>query len=270
MAEPLKPTLQKPPGYRDPTIPAKPMPRPLPRKPVLPTSFRRKSKRRNYCRTCCCFVFVFILILIIVLTIAGGIFYIWFEPKLPVFHLQSFRIPRFNVTVKPDGTYLDAQTVTRVEVKNPNGKLALYYGTTSIDITVGGETELGSKEVGGFVQAKKNATSVKVATAVKSQLVDDGSGTKLKNGYRSKDLMVNVEAKTHLGYIVQGWKIGTVGVNVHCGGRRLRKLDNGDMPRCTVNILKWYSTFLSFFFNFLCKSASLIDAQTKLIPDVYF
>jgi hypothetical protein len=64
--------------------------------------------------------------LIIVAAVALGLLYLWFVPRLPVFHLQSFRIPQFKVTAKADGTYLDARTVTRVEVKNPNGKLSFF------------------------------------------------------------------------------------------------------------------------------------------------
>ena len=244
MAEqPQKPALQKPPGYRDPTTtPGKPaIARPPPRKPVLPPSFHPKKRRRNWCRTCCCFVFVFFILLILVVAIAGGLFYLWFDPKLPVFHLQSFRVPKFNVTVKPDGTYLDAETVTRIEIKNPNGKLAIYYGGTQVGVTVGeDETELGSKEVSGFTQGKKNTTSLKVETSVKNQLVDDGSGTKLKNGFKNKGLVVDVEARTRVGFIVQGLKIGTVGVNALCGAVSLKKLDSGDMPKCSVNLFKWY------------------------------
>lgn len=241
MAEqPLKPPLQKPPGYRDPAAPGKPVVRPPQRKPVLPASFQPRKKRRNWCRTCCCFLVVFFILLSLAVAIAGGVFYLWFEPKLPVFHLQSLRIPRFNVTVKPDGTYLDAGTVVRIEVKNPNGKLELYYGGTHVDVTAWGDTELGTKDVGGFTQGKGNTTSLKVETTVKNQLVDDGIGRRLKNGYKSKELVVNIEGKTHVGYIVQGVKIGTAEVGVFCGGVSLKKLDSGDMPKCSLDLLQWY------------------------------
>lgn len=243
MAEqPLKPPpLQKPPGYRDPAAPGKPVARPLQRKPVLPASFHPRKRRRNWCRTCCCFVFVFLLLLTLAVAIAGGIFYLWFEPKLPVFHLQSLRIPQFNVTVKPDGTYLDAGTVTRIEVKNPNGKLELYYGGTHVEVSVGEDedAELGRKDLEGFTQGKENTTSLKVETTVKNQLVDDGLGKRLKSGHKSKDLVVKIEAKTSVGYIVQGVKIGTVEVGVLCGGVSLKKLDSGDMPKCSIDLLKW-------------------------------
>ncbi|XP_062090595.1 NDR1/HIN1-like protein 6 [Humulus lupulus] len=240
--QPQKPPLQKPPGYRDPTAaPGKPaMSRPPPRKSVLPTTFHHKKRRRNWCRTCCCFIFVFLLLLIFVLAIAGGLFYLWFDPKLPVFHLQSFRVPKFNVTVKSDGTYLDAHTVTRIEVKNPNSKLEIFYGRTQVSVTAGGDdTEFGSQQVSGFTQGKKNTTSLKIETAVKNQLVDDGLGTKLKNGFKNKGLVVDVEARTRVGFIVQGMKIGTVEVDALCGGVSLKKLDSGDMPKCSVNLFKW-------------------------------
>jgi hypothetical protein len=54
---------------------------------------------------------------------------------------------------------------------------------------------LGSEDVGGFTQGKKNTTSLKVETGVRNQLVDDGEGTRLKAGFLSKDLVVHVQVR---------------------------------------------------------------------------
>ncbi|XP_050280189.1 NDR1/HIN1-like protein 6 [Quercus robur] len=250
MAEPpLKPVLQKPPGFRDQNFPTQSAPKPVMRTPLLPQSYhpkkRRSSRRsRGCCRSCCCFFCCLILILIVIVGVASAIFYLWFLPKTPVFRLQSFRIPRFNVTVKPDGTYLDAQTLIRVEAKNPNGKLSLFYKDihVNVNVKVGAKadpTELGSGKVAGFTQRKRNTTSLKVETNVKNQLVDDGEGAKLKASFKSKGLVVSVEARTGLGYIVRGLKIGPLGVKVLCGGVSLKGLEDGKIPKCTINTLKW-------------------------------
>ncbi|EOX95792.1 Late embryogenesis abundant hydroxyproline-rich glycoprotein family, putative [Theobroma cacao] len=240
---PLKPVLQKPPGYKDPSAPAvKPGFRPPPRKPVLPPSFHPKKRRGGCCRVCCCCFCIFFLILILLLLICGAVFYLWFDPKLPGFHVQSVRISRFNVTNKPDGTYLDAQTTTRLEVKNPNAKMTYYYGNTEVDVSVGeggDETELGTTTVHGFTMGKQNTTSLKVETKVINKLVDDGVGTRLQARYRSKSLRVSVEARTKIGLGVAGLKIGMVGVTVKCDGIALKRLDGGDMPKCVINMLKW-------------------------------
>lgn len=244
MAEPpKKPALQKPPGYRDPRGPGKPVPRPPPRKPALPPSFRTKRKRRSCGRTCCCFLCFLIVILIIAAVVVGGVSYLWFSPKFPVFHLQSYRIPVFNVTVKPDGTYLDARTVIRIEVRNPNSKLKVYYGRTEINAVVGKaetETELGQSEVAGFTQGNENARSLKIESSAKNRLIDDGVGRKLKSGYKNKHLEVRVEARTSVGYVVGRWRIGALRVTLSCGGMTFKSLDGGgDMPKCTVNLLRW-------------------------------
>ncbi|KAJ7951260.1 putative Late embryogenesis abundant hydroxyproline-rich glycoprotein family [Quillaja saponaria] len=240
MAEPpLKPTLQKPPGYRDPTNPGRPIPRQPVRKPAIPPSFRPKKKSRSCCRACCCFFCIFILILIVLFLIAGGLFYVWYEPKLPEFHLQTFRLPQLNVTVRPDGTYLNAETVTRVEVKNPNNKLGWYYDGTRFEISIGDDTVLGSKNIPNFSVGKGKTTSLKVETSVKNQLINDGKGKKLKSQISSKDLMVFVDVKTKAGLILEGWKVGTVEINVLCGDVKLKNLENGEMPKCTINLLKW-------------------------------
>ncbi|KHN35358.1 hypothetical protein glysoja_028988 [Glycine soja] len=97
MEEP-KPILQKPPGYRDPN--SKPLP-PPPRKPMLTPSFQPKPKRRSCCRICCCTFCLTILILILVVVIAAALFYLIYDPSLPEFHLDSFRVPKLNFTGVP-------------------------------------------------------------------------------------------------------------------------------------------------------------------------
>ncbi|XP_030468273.2 NDR1/HIN1-like protein 6 [Syzygium oleosum] len=242
MAEPpQKPVLQKPPGYRDPSVPVQPPPRQPFRKPVMPPSMYPRKKRRGCCRACCCCFCVLIFLIFCVLVIAGAAFYIWFGPKIPVFHLQSFEIPRFNVTVKPDGTYLNARTVARVEAKNPNEKLGLYYGGTNVDISLGQDKGIGmgSASLPGFSQGKKNVTSLKVATEVRDEVVEDGMGAGLRSGYRSKSLVVKVEVRTSVGANIEGWKVGRVGVTLECGDVTIKDLEGGDMPKCKIKLLHW-------------------------------
>ncbi|KAA3475216.1 protein YLS9-like [Gossypium australe] len=239
---PVKPVLQKPPGYKDPNSPAgQPRFRPPPRKPVLPPSFHPKKRKISYGRACCCCFCIFFLIFLLLILICGAVFYLWFDPKLPGFHIQSFRISRFNVTKKPDGTYLDARTTTRLEVKNPNGKMTYYYGDTEVAVSFGEggyETELGTTTVPAFTMLEKNTRSLRVETKESNKLVVDEVGNKLVARYRSKSLPVNVEARTKVGVGVAGLKIGMVGVTVKCDGMSKKQLDGGDMPKCVINMLK--------------------------------
>ncbi|TYH43125.1 hypothetical protein ES332_D11G106800v1 [Gossypium tomentosum] len=240
---PVKPVLQKPPGYKDPNSPAGQRRfRPPPRKPVLPLSFHPKKRKTSYGRACCCCFCIFFLIFLLLILICGAVFYLWFDPKLPGFHIQSFRISRFNVTKRPDGTYLDARTTTRLEVKNPNGKMTYYYGDTEVEISFGEggyETELGTTTVPAFTMLEKNTRSLRVETKASNKLVVDEVGNKLRARYRSKSLPVNVEARTKVGVGVAGLKIGMVGVTVKCDGMSKKQLDGGDMPKCVINMLKW-------------------------------
>ncbi|KAJ7962519.1 putative Late embryogenesis abundant hydroxyproline-rich glycoprotein family [Quillaja saponaria] len=236
---PEKPVLQKPPGYRDLSNPGQPVPLPPGRKPAIPPSFRPKKKSRSCWGACCFFFCILVLFLIVFFLVAGGLFYFWFDPKLPEFHLQSFKLPQLNVTVKPDGTYLNVEAVARVEVKNPNSKLEWYYDGTRFEISIGNDTVLGSKNLPKFSVGKKNTTSLKVVTSVKNQLVPDGIGTKLKSQISSKDLMVFVNVKTKAGLVAKGWNAGTMEVNVLCGNVKLKNLENGEMPKCTINLLEW-------------------------------
>ncbi|KAK4268847.1 hypothetical protein QN277_022079 [Acacia crassicarpa] len=239
---PLKPVLQKPPGYKDPNNPHPPKPRPpLARKPVLPLSLRSKHQRRRRCyRKCCCVLCVFILIIIVALIVAASFIYVVYDPQPPVFHLQSFRVPRLNITEKPDGTYLDASTVARVEVKNPNSKIQWYFGETRLAIsTDGGNVNLGEKTIPGFSIKAKDVTLLKAETSVKDQILVDNEGKNLKGKFRSREFVPSVEVRTRVGLNVQSLKIGTVGITAVCGEVTLKKLEAGAMPKCTITLLKW-------------------------------
>lgn len=243
MAEPpLKPILQKPPGFKDPNLAALPVPRPPVRKPILPSPLSQKNKkRRSCCRRCCCYLCFFVLILIVVIVAAGGVLYLLFEPKLPVLHLQSFRISKFNVTDKSDGSYLDAKTIGRIEIKNPNSKLSINFDDIEVEIGAGEGTriELGSTIMPSFVQSRENTTSLKIETVVSSETVDDGAGRKLNSGNRTGELVVYVEARTKIGFMVDGRRMPAVKIEVSCGGVSLKSLDRGDMPKCSLHLRRW-------------------------------
>ncbi|KDP28527.1 hypothetical protein JCGZ_14298 [Jatropha curcas] len=237
--QPMNPVLQKPPGYKDPS---KPVPRPLPRKAVLPPAFQPRKVRRTCCGRIWCIVYVSVAALLFLIGILGGIFIIWFDPKSPAFHVQSFKISTFDIATKTDGTYLNAATVARVEVRNPNPRLTYRYGVSEVEITVGKEqqTELGSTSLAGFIQAKKNTTSLKIATRVKNAVIEDGVGSRLKSHFKSRSMVVNLRAKTTVGLgVMKGLEIGMLGLDVLCDGITLKEIDGGNMPKCTIRTLKW-------------------------------
>uniref|UniRef100_A0A5B6YGS2 Late embryogenesis abundant protein LEA-2 subgroup domain-containing protein n=1 Tax=Davidia involucrata TaxID=16924 RepID=A0A5B6YGS2_DAVIN len=239
MNEQRQPVLQKPPGYRDPSTPGQTHTRPPFRKPVLPQSYRPEKKRsRSCCCLCCCFICILILVLLFLIVVAGGVFYLWFEPRLPIFHLKSLEFTRFNVTVNPDGAYLNSQTVVRVEARNANSELRVIYDRTEVWLSVG-NVELGSASLPGFTQEKKNITMLKFTTQAKNELVDSGGGTKLKDGFRSKSLVVSAEIQSGIGLGSGGWNTNRVGVKVLCGGVSLKQIEGGAMPKCSINFLKW-------------------------------
>ncbi|CAA7016874.1 unnamed protein product [Microthlaspi erraticum] len=249
---PMKPVLQKPPGYRDPNAATPPPPTPPPiavrpehqpmrKTSAMPSSFRPKRKRRSCCRFCCCCVCISLVLFIFLLLVGTAVFYLWFDPKLPTFSLASFRLDGFKLADDPDGASLSATAVARVEMRNPNSKLVFYYGDTAVELSVGSgndETGMGETTIKGFRQGPKNSTSVKVETTVTNQLVDRGLAKRLAGKFQSKDLVISVVAKTKFGLGVAGIKIGMLAVNLRCGGVSMNKLDT-DSPKCTLNTLKW-------------------------------
>ncbi|KAJ6404315.1 hypothetical protein OIU84_012485 [Salix udensis] len=197
----MKPPLQTPPGYRDPNLPAKSAPRPLPTKAMLPPSFQPRKRRSRHCRLCFCCLILLIMVAILLLMIAGGLFYLWFDPKLPVFHLQSLKLSALNITKKPDGTFLSAKMVARIE-------------------------------------GQQNTTSLKIETSVNNELIEDGIGSKILDQFMSKKLKVNLDVKTSIGIGAEGVKTGLLGVEVLCGGVTLKETIT-EMPRCIISTLKW-------------------------------
>ncbi|KAJ6338375.1 hypothetical protein OIU76_007945 [Salix suchowensis] len=239
--KPMKPALQTPPGYRDPNFPAKSAPRPLPTKAMLPPSFQPRKRRSRHCRLCFCCLILLIMIAILLLMIAGGLFYLWFDPKLPVFHLQSLKLSAFNITKKPDGTFLSAKMVARIEVRNPNEKIIYHFGESNVETTAGDdEVSLGSTTLPEFTQGQQNTTSLKIETSVNNELIEDGIGSKILDQFTTKKLKVNLDVKTSIGIGAEGVKTGLLGVEVLCGGVTLKETIT-EMPRCIITTLKWIS-----------------------------
>ncbi|KAI4328874.1 hypothetical protein L6164_021195 [Bauhinia variegata] len=240
MAEtPTNPVLQKPPGYKDPSMPGQPVKPPI-GKPVLPISFQPKKSRRSCCGTCCCIFCIVLLIFVFVLIIVAGLVYIIYDPRVPVFRLQSFRIPRLTVADKPDGKYLDAQTMARVEVKNPSAKMVWYFEDTSFEISANdGDVSLGSKTIPAFSLKQDEATSLKVETRVKGTPLDDGLGKNLKGLLQSKEFVPNVKVRTKAGVGLDEVKVGMVEIEVECGHVTMKGIENGQTPKCTITFLKW-------------------------------
>lgn len=234
------PSLKKPPGFRDPGAPQV-RPKPPQVRKTLPPSFPRERRRRRFCRCCCCFFTVLILTLVVLLAAAGGVFYLWYKPHLPVFHLQSVRSPKFKISTTPDGTVLDSQMVIRVQATNPNGKIGLSYRKGQVRISSGNgdeEVDLGSGKFPDFEQKKKNSTVLKFAGQVKKQVIDDGVGKNLKDQFRSKQMVVNVEIRTSVEMRLEKWKVAAGGLRVVCAGS-LRKLEAGATPTCQIKVLNW-------------------------------
>ncbi|CAA6661034.1 unnamed protein product [Spirodela intermedia] len=239
-----KPVLQKPPGYRDPAAPAPAPPRPPVRKQPLPPSFRginakhgrHRSRRPCFCWFCC-WLFILLVVLFFAIAIAGA----------PSFHFESIQNPKFNVTAKPDGSFLDATTVVRIQIANPNRKISVTFSPTEASVTVPGDGDSGDSSLGSgtfpaFDLGKKNSTVIRLEARVQGAAVDEVQGKRLSSQFRSKSLRVMVELQTRLRILHGGKKSGTVPVKVLCGGDgglTLKQLEGGASPKCTINLFKW-------------------------------
>ncbi|KAF5193389.1 hypothetical protein FRX31_017024 [Thalictrum thalictroides] len=76
-------------------------------------------------------------------------------------------------------------------------------------------------------------------------LISDADGNTLKNGFKSKTIVVSVLVRTSFGITLNSWnlKLGMMPVRVICEHMSLKNLLDGAgagaNPKCTVNLLKW-------------------------------
>lgn len=241
MSEPVKPILPKPPGHRDPAAPPlKPPPARRPIRPILPTTYRppKKTKSRKCCRKCYCATCIIILLLILLIAAAGCVFYLLFQPKAPVIHLQSVEFKRLNVTASLDGPVLNSEAVIRIEIRNQNSMLTMHYGKTDVSLK-GSDVDLGKGSLPAFSQDKKNTTVLKLTTKVKGMLLDSGSGKKVRDGFKSKKLMMWTEVNTKIGVGSKGWNTVKVPIKAICEGVTLKDVDRGSsVPKCKISVFK--------------------------------
>ncbi|XP_055808258.1 NDR1/HIN1-like protein 6 [Solanum dulcamara] len=227
--------LKKPPGFKDPTIPIQ-MP---PRKINLPPLFSPQKRKNRTC--CCCFCcFLIILILLLLLVASCGFLYLWFNPKLPVFHLRSLEFTEFNVTESQDGPKLNSQSSVGVELKNPNRELKIVYGDIKVELKGENDVNMGAGKVVGFVQEKKNVKVVKFAMKSNELLYGESVGKLIKIGFKNKNLRVSADVTTAIGIGYKGWKSWKFGVRVSCGSLRLKQIENDATSKCGITLFNWF------------------------------
>ncbi|KAJ0962961.1 hypothetical protein J5N97_028083 [Dioscorea zingiberensis] len=256
-----KTMLQKPPGYRDamatnggaatrpPMVPRKP--------PQLPPTLRHPGKppaRRRPRRSCCCrtcfWVTLILLALVVVLAVACFLAYLWFQPRLPSYRIESIRVSRFNVSSRSDGSsYLDAAAAVAVQAANHNGKMELSYADLEAWVSVAdddGDVTIGSSGASGFVQGKRNSTVVRFSANVKGMMVDEAVGRRMAVRFKSKELRFGLELRTRVAARVSGKRTRRVPIRVVCGAVSLKQVataggggHGGVLPNCSIYLFRW-------------------------------
>lgn len=240
-----KPVLQKPPGYRDPSVPTAGV-KPPPRKPQLPPAFRHPGKpsrrhttgRSCCCRFCCC-LFVLIVVIVVLLAAGGGISYLWFRPHFPSFHVENVTISDFNITSSSDGTFLDARGIVKIQATNPNTKLGLSYRAAEGKVAVAdkdGDVDLETGSAAGFTLGRKNSTTLRFRVAAKGVFIDDSVGARLKAQYKSKEIKFMTEMRTKLGFVVNGKSSPKFSIRVKCPAVSLKQINSHRPPaKCELD-----------------------------------
>nr|XP_018682658.1 PREDICTED: uncharacterized protein LOC103988718 isoform X1 [Musa acuminata subsp. malaccensis] len=250
-----KPMLKKPPGYLDPAAPYPAAPRPPPRRQPLPPAFRQPGKpltqqrhrrpRRSCCCRVCCWASAVALVLGTLLAVAMGLAYLWFQPRLPSFRLESLNATALRVVASPDGTFLDAAIKVGILATNPNGRIVLEYGDGDARVVVAdddGDVGVGAVAITGFEQGRRNRTVVRFAAAAKGVAVDEVAGARIRAGFRSKEVRFGVELRTKVGLQVGGKSTGKVLIRVGCSPVSLKQgVSGGTLPKCLFYLFSWLS-----------------------------
>ncbi|XP_052171184.1 NDR1/HIN1-like protein 13 [Diospyros lotus] len=235
MSEPAKPALKRPPGYRPPGSQGY---TPAPRKPALPPSLRPRKRGRSRCCCCCCLTVLLLTVLILLIALLACLFFLWYDPRPPVFHLQKLKFSRFDVSTGPDGPALNSQAVVMVQVRNPNAYLNIIYDKTEVSLKTE-IADLGAGSLPAFTQKRKNTTALKFTVVEKNELIGNSVSKKLKDGVRRKSLVMETEVRTGIGMAANGWSSMTVPVKALCGGLSLKQVEGGAVPKCSIYIFKW-------------------------------
>ncbi|KAJ3692197.1 hypothetical protein LUZ60_012547 [Juncus effusus] len=247
-----KPTLQKPPGYRDPGVPpVKPRQPPLRRPTQLPPSFRHAGKRKTRYitrRTIFCWLLFALVSFILLLAIFTALSYLYFQPRFPSFHLQSLNATRIHISTTDN---LDTSVLAKILTWNPNSKIGIVYGDGIGHITAedqDGDVELGEAEVKGFYLQEKKAGVMEVNGVENGVVLDEAVTARVKEGYRKGRLRVKVEMEIKMGVRVKGKDTWKIPVKVECSPVRLKETGKkgrgaglGGMAKCQVYLFKWFN-----------------------------
>ncbi|XP_031504660.1 NDR1/HIN1-like protein 6 [Nymphaea colorata] len=197
------------------------------------------------CRCCCCccyclfFILFVILVLVVLLAAVFGLFYLWYRPVLPAFHLQELTVKDLAIDPKPDKSSLSANVTVRVQATNRNKKLHLCYRDFRCWVTAAGGVRFGEGSAPGLTQQDGNVTVIDLQAAVQATTVDRNVGESIEKGVAAKTLAVAVELRTAVGTRVGDVNTKQLPIRLICGPATIKQLDGGDAPKCKIRLFGW-------------------------------
>ncbi|CAN6443844.1 unnamed protein product [Victoria cruziana] len=220
------------------------MPRNQPEEdPAVSTTPVRPNERRSCCCRCCCWSCCFLLFIIFVLVVLVGIlyglFYLWYRPVLPAFHLQAVTVNDLVVFPKPDTSTLSANVTVRVQVTNRNKRLELRYRDFRCWVTAEGGVRFGEGWAPALTQKDGNVTVMDIPAAVQEVPVDRNVGESIEKGAAGKTLAVAVELRTAVGTRIGDANTKKLPLRLECGPATIEQLDGGGAPKCSVRLFGW-------------------------------
>ncbi|GAA0143997.1 hypothetical protein LIER_04555 [Lithospermum erythrorhizon] len=170
----------------------------------------------------------FFAIIIATVIITGTIiFIIWLvlRPKLPQFRVESFSVTApFNLTSNRLTTSWDVA----LTVRNPNGKITLYYDDVQAAVFYRGHS-LADTYLAPFVQGKKSESALKASFAAASTFVDgrDVDGMNEERGKGGGSVGFNVRIIADVRFKAGIWRARRRLLKVYCGNLVVSVVGNG-------------------------------------------
>ncbi|CAN4103349.1 unnamed protein product [Withania somnifera] len=174
--------------------------------------YHEERRRGNFCLRCICCCYCVLFLIILIAAALAFCFYIYFEPKMPMYRYESLEVKDFGY--QPDFS-VNADLIITMRANNPNTAIGFIYGEGSwINVTYSDSTICTGK-VPAFHQGYKNTTMLPIELKGKSTF---GSGLfeALQDNERNGKIPLKVMVKIPVQVALGSFKLKQFDVFANC------------------------------------------------------
>lgn len=211
-------------SFKEPPSPPKTHPKP-----------KKDEPRRGCFWVCCTWALLVAVTLILALILVGALFVAFLQSSMPEFRVKTLSVTKFNVTVSPKGSFLNADISLFLQSTNNNDRVGLSYGPMTLDLSTE-SIKIGQAQVPGFSQRPNDTTSFQVKTEVARYAMYNEDGVLLKTEYKNYEMVFDVVVSGRISLLLWGHKMKGLPFTVVCNSVEPSKVSYGDEPKCKVKM----------------------------------